>query len=550
MAVAVKNLKPASNEIVLDRLRKYASTDYQRRIPEATKAGIQATLRALQENRPLNNEFIDALVNRIGLVVARNNSWSNPLAEFKRGMLEYGDTIEEINVGLIKSKGYDSDRDSLEKDLFGTERPEVQSSFHKINRQDKYKVTVNPAMLQRAFLQDNGLTNFTSKLMEAPTISDNWDEFLVTCSLFSQYESNGGFFKVQVPNVLSDDSTAEDAKAALRKLRAMADNLTFISTKYNASNMPVAANRDELLIFVTPEFAAAIDVEALSAAFNLSNAQMHGRIIPIPAEQFGIDGVQAIMTTSDFFVIADSLFETASLYNPDSLQNNYWLHHHQVISASRFVPAIMFTTKPGDDVPEISNDVLSVSGVTATDRDGNTVTEVERGELYQFTADVLTELEDGSNEGVRWDVDGAKSVQTFIRQTGVLHVSGNEGATELTVTATSVYLDDDNLMQDGESASATVTVTGPSTSVWPVEDSITGITVDGVAVEPAFTMENTDYTVNIEGGTATEDDVVVSGPDSGDVIVTANDDGSVLTIEAPSVVGDPVYTVTVVDPTP
>ena len=38
-----------SNEDVLDSIRKNASPDYQRRIPEATKAGVEAVLRNLTE---------------------------------------------------------------------------------------------------------------------------------------------------------------------------------------------------------------------------------------------------------------------------------------------------------------------------------------------------------------------------------------------------------------------------------------------------------------------------------------------------------------------
>src|SRR6478752_5070501 len=104
MSLDVGVLKPTSNEITLDRIRKKASPDYQARIPEATKAGVQATMKALMNYRPARNEFIDSLVNRIGLVYAQNVSWANPLSEFKRGMLEFGDTIEEIQMGLIKAK--------------------------------------------------------------------------------------------------------------------------------------------------------------------------------------------------------------------------------------------------------------------------------------------------------------------------------------------------------------------------------------------------------------------------------------------------------------
>jgi len=470
MAVEVKTLKPTSNEITLDRIRSKASPDYQARIPAATQAGVHATMQKLMEYRPARNEFIDALVNRIGLVIARSNSWSNPLAEFKSGMLSFGDTIEEYHMGLIKAKTYDPDRDSLEKDLFGTSRPEVQSSFHTINRMDKYKVTIDNPMLNRAFLETNGLTSFISQTMESITTSDNWDEFLLTCQLFSEYEFNNGFFKVQTPDIASPASTEADVKKALRLIRAMADNLTFISTKYNPAGLPMAAKRSELLLFVSPEFNAAVDVEALAAAFNIDNAQMHGRIIPIPKEQFKIEGVQAIMTTKDFFVIADSLFETTQLWNPDSLQNNQWLHHHQVVSASRFVPAVMFTSETVEVIDLTPNPVESITSIAVTDRDGADVTNVTRGEVYQFTADVNTVLDDGTNETVSWAVTGDHSLLTYITQNGVLHVAGTENATSLTITATTVWIDPEGVETAGETLTETVTVTGDKLALWPIAE--------------------------------------------------------------------------------
>src|SRR5947208_503997 len=103
----IRPLKPTPNWELLNRIKNDASPDYQARIPNATKAGIQDTIQALTKFRPHYNEFLDALVNRIGLVVARNNSWTNPLAPFKRGLLTFGDTIEEIQSGLISARTYD-----------------------------------------------------------------------------------------------------------------------------------------------------------------------------------------------------------------------------------------------------------------------------------------------------------------------------------------------------------------------------------------------------------------------------------------------------------
>src|SRR5690625_3605892 len=161
-------LKETSNVAILNAIRNDASLDYQRRIPAATKAGIRDQVKTLTEHRPLWNEFVNALINRIGTVIARNMSWTNPLAEFKRPMLTYGDTIEEIQTGLLRAHVYDPDREYLEKDLFGTELPEVQANFHTVNRREFYKVTVNEHLLRHAFTSaEDGLSQFVAQLMEA-----------------------------------------------------------------------------------------------------------------------------------------------------------------------------------------------------------------------------------------------------------------------------------------------------------------------------------------------------------------------------------------------
>lgn len=460
-------LKKASNEAILNAIWNDSSSDYQRRIPYATQGAVQDTVKTLHQFRPLWNEFLDALINRIGSVIARNISWQNPLAEFKRGMLEYGDTIEEIQTGLLQAHIYDPDREYLERDLFGTEVPEVQTNFHTVNRQNFYKVTVNQPLLQRAFLQDQGLSSFVAQLLEAPSTSDYWDEFLTTVQLFSEYENNGGFWHVNVPDVKNLESSEADAKGALRKMRAMADKLKFISTKYNAAGMPSFADRDDLVLFVSPEFNAAIDVEALAGAFNTDKANMHGRVIPIPEEHFGVDGAQAIMTTSDFFVIADQRLENTSQWNAAALHNNYFLHHWQVISASRFVPSVMFWTGADDEVIEIRTPVSGIGAPVVTSADGETVTEVQRGLIYAASAEVTTDPADGINIGVRWTVEGATSNRTHISPTGVLQVGGDEGASSLTVRGTTTWLDKENIAQSGQSATASVAVTGDPVVDWP-----------------------------------------------------------------------------------
>ena len=545
MAVEVVPLRNVTNAQILNAIRNSGSPLYQQRITPATDGKISDTLESLTQYRTHWNEFVDALVNRIGLVIARNRIWSNPLAEFKQGMLTSGATIEEVQVGLLQAHEYNPDRDYMEKDIFGTEVPEVQSNFHTINRQNFYKITVNEAMLKRAFLADDGLRSFVNQMLDAPLTSDEWDEFLLMSSLFRQYEANGGFYAIRVPDVSDMESNEADAKYALRKARALADNMTFLNTKYNAAKMPTFASRDDLILFTTPEFNAAVDVEALAGAFNMERAKMYGRIVTIPREHFGIEGCEAILTTKDFFVVADTMIETAQVQNPVGLNYNHFLHHHEIVSASRFVPAVMLSTTRSDEVSVIPDSVESVSIDAVYDDEGNSVTEVQRGLIYQVPAAVA--LASGAEGGIRYSVSGGTSSRTYISQTGVLHVGGDETASTLTVTAESAYIDPRNPADNPTSDTVDVTVTGPFVPLWPATGKgIQAITVAGETVP--FATGTAAYTLDVDGShePVEPDDVLVTATGgSVDVDVDATGETVTVTYDPGRDSAPTVYTITV-----
>lgn len=455
-------LVPQNNVDILHTIWDNAGSDYQRRVTEPTKARIQQSVKDMWNYKPARNEFLDAFVNRIGLIAFQRLSWTNPYAKFKRGMLEYGDTIEEVYAGLIKAKAYDPHRDELERTLFGRHNIDVQSSFHRINRQDRYDFTINTDLLKRAFLPGDGLFSFISDLMTAPATSDQWDEFLAMSQLFREYYDNDGFFKVNIPNLADAASDGPDAKYALRRIREMAATLPFISEQYNAARMPVAARPDELELFITAEANAALDVEALAAAFNIDRTDVPMRINVIPSANLNIPGAQAVLTTRDFFVVADTNFETQSIANPAMLHQNYFLHHWQIVSASRFVPAVLFTTEPGTVIEITPTPVTSVPEVVVTNTEGETVTDVERGERYNITGSAVTTPEGGLNDAIRLTLVGATSAFTFITQTGTLSIGINEEAETLKIVATAT--DDSDFFSEVD-----VTVSGDLTSVWPPE---------------------------------------------------------------------------------
>lgn len=455
------------NARVLNGIRNDASLEYQKRIPVVTQANISEAIEGLSKYRPAWNEFADALINRIGTVIARDMSWSNPLSEFKQQAVTFGDTIEEYKVGLVKARNYSAKRDYLEKDIFGKHSPHVESYFHTVTRQEYYPVTVNEIQLRRAFLEDGGLSSFVSSVLESPVTSDNLDEFLLTCSLFAEYEKNGGFYHIRVPDLRSLTATKADSDAALKRLRAMAAEMRFLSTEYNAAGMPTFAKPEDIVLFASPNFVANIDVMSLAAAFNIERADVDYRIVQIPQKYFGIDGCQAILTTRDFFVIGDVYLGNTSQYNPVSLGTNYFLHHHEIISASLFAPAIMLHTEKDDEVIVVRPKNIALGEITVTDSKGEAVNPVEPGTNVQIDVPITGDLA-GYNISVDYDIDGAKGQRTRIDNDGVLSVDAEESADNITVTATVTYIDAADPSAEPKSVTKSITIdVAKAIKPWP-----------------------------------------------------------------------------------
>lgn len=449
----VKTLS-ATNAQILNAIRTDASFAYQQRIPAATQGDITETVNNLLEYRPMMNEFVDALVNRIGDVVIKSKVWSNPLAQFKRGMMQYGDTIEELATTLLQAKRYDPNK--CYDDVFKCNPPDVMSNFHSINRQDMYELTINEMLLRRAFLTDYGLQDLVGRVMETPYTSDYWDEYLIMRNLFAEYARIDGFYKVQVPDAASATTRAEkqdNAMAITEAVRSMAGKMRFISGQYNAAGVPTFTNPDELVLFATPDFIAMLDVNVIAFAFNASSADINVRTVPV--DDFGIDGCQAILCDREFFMCADTLIDFESIRNPKAISWNYWLHHHGIYSVSRFVNAVMFTTEAGTSV---TVPAIKATGVTLdyAEVDGVKPTYAEKGGKTRLVATVqgtVTPQTEGysvpqgvtfaitaNNTGV--EAGGVKlKMGTFIDAEGVLHVAEDETAENVTVTATSTYID-------------------------------------------------------------------------------------------------------------
>ena len=162
---------------ILNAIRNNASVNYRNYVPVATDKAesLRSIGTVIMDNPQLQNEFINALSNRIGKVVLTSKMFSNPWAIFKKGMLEFGETIEEIFVNIAKPYTYNAE--TAESNVFKREKADIKSAFHVMNYQKFYKVTIQQNDLRKAFLSWAGITDLISKIVDSMYSAAEYDEY-------------------------------------------------------------------------------------------------------------------------------------------------------------------------------------------------------------------------------------------------------------------------------------------------------------------------------------------------------------------------------------
>lgn len=445
-AKSVENLLKQTNADVFNAVRNESSTTFQDRIPAADQGDLAQTMREMDRiGQPIWNEFANNLVNRIGLVVMQSMAWTNPLKYLKKGMMEYGDKIEEYRINLIQANRYDPNE--CYQDVFACNPPETASAFHEINRQDTYFYTINEMMLRRAMLNEYGLAQYINEASQVPYTSDELDEYLIMKNLFKLYEEAYGYYKIQVPEITAQATKAEVEAQALviaQKIDEIKYMFDFLKSDYNGLGWPTTSRGYDIIVFAEPRLASVLDTYVVPFAFRETNA-INLRVIPI--DSFDIPGCQAIVCDERHIMCYDTYMAFKSIENPKGRSWNYFWHHDGIYSLSKMVNAVMLTTETGTATVEPSFDVTAVT-VDYAQVGGEKPTYAEVGKKTRMAASVTGTMTPSTAEmnipqGVMWSItatDGKPlSQHTYIDAEGVLSIGDDEANTAVTLTATSPY---------------------------------------------------------------------------------------------------------------
>lgn len=359
MKRVAKSVLNASTLDILNVIRENAGYEYQNAVPKVTKAtDIPAVGQIIYGEPAIANKFINALVNRIAMVRVQSATFNNPYSVLKKGYIEFGETIEEIFVGIAKVVEYTPEKG--EEREFKRTLPDVRSVFHIMNWRTMYPVTIQDEDLKQAFLSLDGVTDLIGKIVDQVYTGAEYDEFLLFKYLLIKAISHG---KMKPLSVGDGTNPKDSAKA----FRGTSNLLTFMKDSYNERGVVTSTPKDRQVIFMDAKFNAEFDVDVLASAFNMDKADFMGRLFLIddfttfdnkrfeeirknstgieevtPEELALLANVNAVLLDEDWFQVYDNNNRFTEKYVASGLYWNYFYHTWKTVSYSPFSNAVVF----------------------------------------------------------------------------------------------------------------------------------------------------------------------------------------------------------------
>ena len=305
-------------------------------------------------NLDVLNDFV-GLLKKVVYTAVYNKTFNNPLAQLEGDRLPLGQFIEDVAINPSKARGFNVNDFA---GILQKYEAEVATQYLTVNSDLQYCVTLTRDKIRNAFTSWDNLEALISGY-----INSLYNGAYVT--RYTQMKGlpvsalKAGAIKYEVINDVTDEQTA---KNLIRKMRADYSKFQIPSTQYNAWQdvkgegafaLKTWTDPNDIIVMISADVEALLDVEVLASAFNMSKADFLGRVIVVDDfNQYDDDGkvavdgsmIKAVICDRAFFKIKTQDFAMDSWFNPNNRTWQYYVNDVRMVNYSLFANAKIYTT--------------------------------------------------------------------------------------------------------------------------------------------------------------------------------------------------------------
>ena len=306
------------------------------------------------QNVNVLNDFI-GLLKKIVYTAVYTKTFNNPLADLEGDRMPLGQFVEDVYVNPAKARGFNVNDFA---GLLQKYEAQVAAQYLTVNSDLQYCVTITREKVRNAFTSWDNLealiTGMVNSLYNGAYITRYNQAKGLPLAAFE-----GGAVKYEVITNPTDEATA---KALVRKMRADYSKMQIPSTKFNAWQdvkgegafaLKTWSDPQDIVVLISADVEALVDVDVLAAAFNMSKADFLGRVIVVDDfsqyddnGDLAVDGsmIKAMICDRAWFKIKTQDFAMDEFYNANNRTWQYYLNDVRMVNYSLFANAKIYTT--------------------------------------------------------------------------------------------------------------------------------------------------------------------------------------------------------------
>ena len=323
------------------------------------------------QNLNVLNDFV-GLLKKVVFTAVYNKTFNNPLVSLEGERMPLGQFIEDVYVNPAHARGFNVNDFA---GLLQKYEAEVAVQYLSVNSDLQYCVTLTREKIRNAFTSWDQLEGLISGYINS----------LYNGAYITRYNQTKGlvtaaFTGNNVNYELIDNPTDEQsAKAMIQKLRSAFSKMQIPSTRYNAWQkvkgdkfaLKTWSDPEDIVVLISADVEALVDVEVLAAAFNMSKTDFLGRVIVVDDfSQYDEDGTLAVdgsaikcaIMDRAWFKIKTQDFAMDEFYNANNRTWQYYLNDVRMCNYSLFANAIVFATS----APTVDATAIEAAESTAT----------------------------------------------------------------------------------------------------------------------------------------------------------------------------------------